>query len=141
MFAAYLDASGKHDASYRMLTVAGMPGPVKKWTRFEEQWESTLNDEGITMFHMTDFASSKKEFKSWKGDGDRRLRFVQRLTGVIKNNASKLIAASVDLEAWDALNRRYLLKEVYGSPYALCGLTAIGIVNKWAKRKTDHEPG
>jgi len=135
MFTAFLDASGKAEANFRMLTVGGAVAAISKWKRFEKQWQPVLDNERIKVFHMTDFAASKGEFKSWKGDGDRRVNFTQRSTRIIRENTDKLVAVSVDLEGWELLNHRYLLEEVYGSPYAFCGLTAIGIVNKWAKRR------
>ena len=132
--AAYFDASGKQ-GGYPFLTVAGATSPIKKWIRFEKQWNQALTDEGVTEFHATDFASSEGEYKEWKGDKERRSAFVDRLTRIIKNNVNKLFMVTVEMPAWKEVNREYLLAETLHSPYALAGFTVAAQARKWAMRK------
>jgi len=99
--AAYLDASGKNEG-YSALCVAGLAAPIKKWIRFESQWKAALERQGVQVFHMTDFAASKKEFKGWHGDTERRGRFIAELLEITKRNVNKLLVATIEIDAWNA---------------------------------------
>jgi hypothetical protein len=132
--AAYFDASGKQQG-YAFLTVAGAASPIKKWIRFEKQWSQALNEEGVSEFHATDFAASEGEYKDWKGDTPRRSAFVRRLIKIIKENVNKLFIVTVEMPAWNEVNREYLLAETLHSPYALAGFTVTNQAMRWAMRK------
>ncbi len=132
--AAYFDASGKQEG-YSFLTVAGATSPIKKWSRFEKQWSAVLHDEGVSEFHATDFAASKGEYKDWKDDKPRRSAFIRRLLKIIKENANKLFIVTVEMPAWNEVNREYCLAETFHSPYALAGFTVSAEARKWAMRK------
>src|SRR5260370_1514179 len=119
--AACFDASGKQEG-YDFLTVAGAASPIKKWARFEKQWSQILKDEGVSEFHATDFAASEGEYKDWKGDAARRTAFLRCLMGIIKENVNKLFMVTVEMPAWNEVNKEYLLAEPLHSPYALPGL-------------------
>lgn len=132
--AAYFDASGKQEG-YPFLTVAGAASPIKKWIRFERQWNQALKDEGVTEFHATDFAASKGEYKEWKGDKARRSAFIKRLVKIIKENANRLFLVTVEMGAWREVNRENLLEETFHSAYALAGFTVAAQARKWAMKK------
>jgi hypothetical protein len=132
--AAYFDASGRQEG-YPFLTVAGAASPIKKWIRFEEKWNKALEDEGVTQFHATDFAASEGEYKDWKGDTPRRSAFLRRLMGIIKENVNKLFIVTVEMPAWNEVNKEYLLAETLHSPYALSGFTVAAQARKWAMGK------
>jgi hypothetical protein len=132
--AAYFDASGKQEG-HPFLTVAGAASPIKKWNRFEKQWSLLLKAEGVSEFHATDFAASKGEYKDWKGDKPRRSAFVRHLLKIIKQNVNKLFMVTVEMPAWNEVNREYLLAETVHSPYALAGFTVAAQARRWAMRK------
>ncbi len=132
--AAYFDASGKQEG-HPFLTVAGATSPIKKWIRFEKQWNQALKDEGVSEFHATDFAASEAEYRDWKGDTARRSAFLRRLMRIIKENVNKLFMVTVEMPAWNDVNREYLLAETLHSPYALAGFTVAAQARKWAMRK------
>jgi hypothetical protein len=134
LFAAYLDASGE-PIGYAVMSVAGMVAPISKWKRFEIEWREALDKEHIKSFHMTDFAASQGEFVGWKGDKERRRSFLRALTAIIKKNTNKFLMASIELDAWNSVNRSYQLEEKLHSPYALCGYMCVLMANKWAKGK------
>jgi hypothetical protein len=140
IFSAYFDASGKPNASYRVMTVAGMISSVAKWIRFEIDWNAALSRQHVKIFHMTDFAASEKEFKAWKGDRKRRSEFIAELVRIIQRHTNKMVVSSVELSGWHSLNGRYALEEVFGSPYALCGISAVGEVLRWAGKKSPKTP-
>jgi len=138
LYAAYFDASGK-PKGYPVLTVAGAVSPVKKWIRFEAEWKSILESEGVTEFHATDFAASQGEYLGWH-DKSRRSKFLKRLIATISKNVNKMFAASIELAAWKAADSEYCLSERFHSPYALAGFTVIDESLKWAKRKRIKPP-
>jgi hypothetical protein len=102
LYASYFDASGK-PGRHPVLSVAGAVAPVKKWIRFERDWQQVLKDEGVTEFHATDFAASRKEYEGWKDDKPRRTKFLNRLGKIIKDNTNKLFMVSVEIDAWDSV--------------------------------------
>lgn len=72
MFTAYFDASGTRHSE--AITMAGYMSDDKKWAKFEATWNKILEREKVIRFHMTDFASRQREYKSW--DQERRRRFI-----------------------------------------------------------------
>ena len=132
--AAYFDASGE-STGFPVLAIGGAVAPIKKWNRFEREWAAILKREKVTEFHATDFAASKGQYEDWKGDKPRRSKFLFDLANIIKKNANKLFMINIEIDAWEEVNRDYLLEEVFHSPYALCGYTAIQQVLKWAEGK------
>jgi hypothetical protein len=84
MFSSYFDASGKKTG--RVFTVAGFVGRVTKWDRFNNEWSEILSSEQVSAMHMTDFASSEEEFKSWRGQSDRRRQFISRFPSTLVVN-------------------------------------------------------
>jgi hypothetical protein len=133
-FAAYFDASGKHDI-HPVITVAGAVSTVTKWVRFEKQWCEVLKREGIKEFHATDLFSFQGEFKSWKGDHSRRTKFVVDLAEIAKANVNKIFSISVELAAWNVFDEDYYFSERFHSPFAFASFGVIDQVIKWAKRK------
>jgi hypothetical protein len=132
---AYLDASGKLQRGNAAMTVAGFAAPVKKWIRFEREWQAALDAEGVNIFHATDFASCQGEFNAWRGQTVRRGKFVSALINIIKKNTNKLLSIGVEIDAWNDVNQTYELEESFHSPYALAGYAAVLLASKWAHRK------
>lgn len=139
LHAAYYDASGEADG-YPVMTVGGAVAPVKKWERFQRDWLRVLKDDHVNEFHATDFAASRGEFVDWKDDKPRRSKFLFNLGQVIKNNVNKLFMVNVEIQAWNEVNREYMLQEVFQGPYALAGYTAIRQLLKWAHGKNVSIP-
>jgi hypothetical protein len=134
LYSAYFDASGKQDV-HPSITVAGAVAPLKKWESFCVAWSKILAEEGVTEFHATDFAASLDQYEGWKGDKPRRSAFLKRLGTVIKNHANKFFIVTVEIEAWKSVNEKYLLSEIFQSPFALGGYSVVRLVKKWAERK------
>jgi len=139
MFTSYFDASGTKRAS--VLTVAGFISRVGKWDRFNDQWSAILASEGVPSFHMTDFVSSKKVFSGWKGQTERRKKFVANLADCIRKNTNKGFGHSVVISDFDEINEGFMLREHAGTPFVMSVRTCLGGVKKWALKKkvpTDH---
>ena len=139
LYAAYFDASGKKDA-HVSITVAGAVAPLKKWESFNTAWSKVLEDEDVSEFHATDFAASMGEYKAWKGDKPRRSAFLKRLGDIIKTHTNKFFIVTVEMDAWRSVNEKYLLSEIFQSPYALGGYSVVRLVKKWAERKEIKSP-
>ena len=135
-YTAYFDASGHpNDKSNNVLTVGGFVSTVKKWGRFDEEWCGILKSEGVTSFHMSDFASSGGEFKEWLGDTARRKKFVARLSCCLKTNVNKGFRASIVLADFDEVNAEYKLSECLGRPYSMCANSCLTGVHIWSQSK------
>jgi hypothetical protein len=92
IFTAYFDASGTKKMP--VLTVAGFVSHVKRWDQFESKWSAILKRYGVSTLHMTEFASSKGEFKNWRGQSDRRRTFITELAECIKQEAKRGFATA-----------------------------------------------
>lgn len=134
VFSAYFDASGTKKEQ-RVLTVAGFVGRVPKWGRFNYEWSAILAKENVTAMHMTDFASSRGEYVSWKGQAERRRNFVSLLSECIKRHTNKGFASSVILSDYREVNAKFMLSEGVGKPYTLCARACLGALAQWAKKK------
>jgi hypothetical protein len=132
-FSAYFDASGNKRMS--VLTVAGFVSRTSKWGRFDEEWAAILSRENVSAMHMTDFVSSQREFASWRGQTDRRRRFVSDLCQCIKRNTNKGFAKSVILSEYNEVNTEFMLGEVVGQPFTICAYACLGALEKWAVRR------
>jgi hypothetical protein len=132
---AYFDASGENIPDYTVLAVGGAAAPVKKWDRFKKDWDETLKAHRLSEFHYTDFATYQGEFKEGWRDKQKRSRFLAMLKEIIKRNTNNFFMASVELDAWNEVNREYLLEEDFYSPYALCAYEVVSQVLMWARSK------
>jgi hypothetical protein len=137
-FLAYFDESGTPDRSHPVLTVAGCVSSIKKWTRFESEWNGILRDAELpegTIFHMNRFARNLPPFDGFAEQAKRKADLISRLVGCMKRNVNKAFSCSVALRDWERLNERYCAAESLGHPYAFCGRTCIAQLLKWAKNK------
>jgi hypothetical protein len=131
---AYFDASGKKD-SHASVTVAGSVASCRKWDRFLREWGKVLEDYGVTEFHATDFAASLGEYKGWKGATTKRSGFMKRLIEIVKKTVNKLFIVTVEVEAWNSVNKDYLLEEYFFSPFALAGYSVTDLVLQWREKR------
>lgn len=134
VFSAYFDASGNKRKT--VLTVVGFVARVKKWDRFNDEWNAILKSEGVSAMHMTDFVSSKGEFISWNGQSKRRKAFIAALANCIRRNTNKGFGASVVLQDYNSIDQQFTLRERVGQPYTLCMRTALGGLRRWAEKKS-----
>jgi len=133
MFSAYFDASGKAERP-GVLSIAGHVSNVKKWKRFETEWRSILDRESVSLFHMTDFVSSRGDFVSWKGDTLRRKKFIDDLLLCARKYTNKAFGGALILKDYESVNRRYHLRKSAGSPYTLCAHYCVRMVKAWQEK-------
>jgi hypothetical protein len=138
-YTAYFDASGSPDETLAVVC-AGFVAPDEQWIEFNRNWGDCLRDYGVTSLHMRDFADSLREFATWKGNEDRRRRFLGRLISIIKTRVWHSFASGVVMEDYRRVDAKYRLRE-FSKPYTLVGGTCVAKVYRWKKRwaKPDDE--
>jgi hypothetical protein len=82
---------------------------------------------------MREFAHSVGEFSSWKGDEQRRRRFLARLISVIRARVRHSFASAVVMDDYRTVDLRYRLSD-FSKPYALAGGTCLRNLADWTKR-------
>jgi hypothetical protein len=134
MLSAYFDESISQKDN--CLIIAGWLSDFKKWEIFEHDWKIFLAKYDVPYLHMKEYTQSKGPFSKWDGsnwEGTRR-NFI--------HDAAKIVSACV---AWGfscfiphfvfwRVNRHYELTQMFTSPYALAGWTAIAMVNNGCER-------
>jgi hypothetical protein len=142
MFSAHFDESGTPDGNHTVLTVAGCVSSVKKWERFEVQWNKILKEAGLpegTIFHMNKFARNIRPFQDFENRPERKAALMAALVDCARRNVHRAFACTVVLQDWERLNREYCIVERLGYPYSFCGRTCVSGVLAWA-RKSDRVP-
>src|SRR6266568_5617106 len=80
---------------------------------------------------MREYTHSIGEFASWRGDQQKRARFLERLVNIIKTRTLHGFATAVMMDAYREVDKRYRLSEVH-PPFALAGIACIDKVRRWA---------
>jgi hypothetical protein len=138
VFSSFFDGSGhRDDPESKVVTVAGCASSEKKWPKFEREWRVALRAEGITIFHMKDFAHSTGEFKGWRNDEPRRRRFIASLQKVILARTSRRFSATVLLEHYRTVDRQFAFHERVGQPFTVAAQFAMTQVHQWME---DNHP-
>jgi hypothetical protein len=113
--------------------VAGFVAPNDQWAEFERNWNDCLKDFGVSALHMREFAHSRGEFSSWKGDEDKRRRFLGRLINIIQTRVWHSFASAVIMDDYRKVDSKYCLSE-FSRPFALAACTCLTKLNHWCKR-------
>ena len=88
---------------------------------------------------MKDFAHSKKEFESWKGNEQKRGAFLSALGEVIRRHLLDGFAFSLNMDHYREINRHIRLEESL-PPYTLAATWAIAKVREWQRHhRADDE--
>ena len=135
----YYDASGTQHDKGGALVVVGLASTENRWRRFEREWDALLREYEISAFHMTEYAHSKGEFESWKGDEARRSEFLERALNVTARNTHKLFAAGVIMDGYHAVDRDYTLSEAWGQGQPDAGAFALVAHHCRAMAEVDHQ--
>ncbi len=136
---AYYDAGGAQSDASGAITVVGAVSTEKKWTRFEREWNRVLQSEGIETFHMTDYVHTKNAFRGWGGRNqeERRDAFLDQLISVMKQGVLKCFSLTLLLEAYEEVDREYVISEAFGpghprsGAYAVCAGSCMSILSEW----------
>lgn len=93
MFKAYFDESG-HSSQHRFVCVAGCVASVDAWDCFEREWRAELDAAEISIFHMTDFESSRGEFAKWANDLQAHKNFIAKLITIMNRHVNAYVAGT-----------------------------------------------
>jgi hypothetical protein len=137
---AYLDASGSvRDPRCEIFTVAGYLAEDAQWASFEHDWQSVLEESGVSHLHMKDFAHSQGEFRDWKDDSARRANFIERLASVIRSNELEDFSVSLRMADYRRLDGQFMLTESLGA-YAIIAAAVMGDIKAWTSRHRPSDP-
>lgn len=149
----YFDASQMQGFGWRDLRVGDYPKKVPKtlccagfvaeesrWQAFNKDWAQMLAGFGVSELHMKHYAHSTKEFESWRGDEDKRSRFLVRATEIIDAHLRASVVSGVSLEDYEYFNRWFQLEEQYGTPYAFVASAIVDEISKWRSASSSDEP-
>lgn len=134
MYSAYFDASG--DERNRVMSMGGFVSTVPKWERFITHWTGLLPP-SVSMFHMTDFVSSKDGWEEWKGpeNSSRRASIMEKLVDCIRRHTNQGFSANIRSRDYREANAQYSLGEHFGGLYGILGIGCLGRLKIWADRK------
>ncbi len=116
---AYLDESGTHRGSDWVI-IAGFVSVASQWVEFSTQWQLALNDFGLPMFHMVEYAQRVKPYDTWT-EPIRRER-LSRLMNIIEKNVLASVGLSIPKKIFDRVVSKRA-KQICGGAY---GLAAVG---------------
>ena len=131
MFTACFDASG-HEKDQKFVVVAGFISSADDWRKFENQWQERLLGDGISCFHMSDFAASRGEFKlGWKNNEKHRQELLRDLMEIIRSFTYRRFLCAVEIKVFLENFSESEKEEYYLGAYALAGMTCAEQVYRW----------
>jgi hypothetical protein len=133
MFTAYFDDSGSPDDTLAVV-VAGFVASDEQWEHFERNWNETLKQFGIPLFHMKEFAHFAGAFSKFKGKKEDREWLLRQLLSHIKLRVRHSCGHAVIIDDFRKVSGLYALESIHITPYSLCGRTCLASVSDWAKR-------
>ena len=135
---AAFDASGKEDQ--RVLVVAGFISRPEDWQSFHTEWTKRLEEDGLTYFHMVDFASSRRQFTRWNDDEPRRKKLLGDLMAIIQAHVYRKFGSMVINDQFYKLSQGNQKKFALNA-YSLSGRTCVADVSKWRQQQgLSHVP-
>ncbi len=124
VLAATFDASV--DKTKNWLAVAGFISSAGDWVDFDRKWRARLAEDGLTYFHMVDFAQSVEEFsKGWKKDEPRRRRLLNDLLEIIEGHVYHKVGVMVEIKGYDDVVTTTARDFMGTTAFAHVGFTAI----------------
>src|SRR5260370_39764679 len=75
------------DQKKKFLVMAGFVCSAERWDDFDRAWRDRLRRDGLSSFHMVDFAHSTEAFKEFKGHEPRRTNLLGDLLEIISAHA------------------------------------------------------
>ena len=139
-YKVFYDASGSETDASGVLALCCYAAPAAKWLRFDDDWKAMLDEERIPALHMKTLID---DLKKAHPDDDPHVRaeaLFSRAIRVMKNrHLNKMLSISVDLAAYQEVNREYMLNELYGKGYSFVAAVCMREAQEWviAKHRTD----
>lgn len=139
MLALYSDCSrsGQNDG---VTVVSGWLSSGELWLGFESDWATVLRRFDVPYFHMKEYAHSTGAFETgWRGENEKRQRFIEALLAVIDRYALASFASMIERKTFDEVNREFQVREYFGTEFAICARLCIAEANRWM-REHAYEP-
>jgi hypothetical protein len=102
-YTVFFDESGDQ----HIKVFAGFVAANDQWERFEKEWHDVLRRFEAPPLHMRTFAHSINEFATWKGDEQRRIRFLEALMVVIRIRTRAFFATAVLINGFEDVASQY----------------------------------
>jgi hypothetical protein len=131
MFTACFDAGGsQHDQ--RFVVVAGFISSANTWIKFDYLWRERLAKDGLTYFHMEEFAHSRGVFKDgWKNNEPRRKALLSDLMNIIRMHAFRKFGCVIEHKQFTDVISREERERYYLDAFSFAGLYCAHQVNQW----------
>jgi hypothetical protein len=136
----------KFDESYkaRSLVISGWIGNEKQWKRRQSLWQKALAFENkslpegrkISRYHAAEMNANDGEYKGWKDEPARKLRFTKKLLKISGTGNMIPVAVGIDLVAFDEIFPHRHPSGI-GTPYVLC---IKALMNQLAEALAKHHP-
>ena len=127
-YTGYFDTR-RHPDDQTVITAAGFVSTVKKWDRFDGEWNDILTNYGVPYFRMTEFVNSQGAFaQGWKGQTDTRRNFINEL-------ANKSFRTTLIIPDYNRINIEYDIDGFLGRPYTVCCGVCSYTIRQWAEHK------
>jgi hypothetical protein len=98
MLATAVDVS--IDEKKKFLVMAGLVCSVEGWNDFDFEWRHRLRRDGLSCFHMSEFAHSTQTFKGFKNDEPRRRNLLNDLLEIIRAHAYRKFGSAIEAAAF-----------------------------------------
>ena len=118
----------------RFLIMAGFISDAGRWADFDRKWRERLAADDLPYFHMNLFAQSKRIFRGWEKQEDKRRKLLCDLLDIIVEHAYHKFATAVLVEAFGRLSLE-VRKEFAPTPIAAAGRFIAGLVFRWRDRE------
>jgi len=103
------------------------------------QRTARLKEEGLSHFHMVEFAHSKGLFSGWREDEERRQRLYGDLVKIITSNVYRQFAWAIEMGNFDTLSVEN--KKTYSlNAYVLAARTCGADIRRWQEQENFKVP-
>lgn len=134
MFTACFDASGsQHDQDF--MVVAGFVSTADCWIEFDALWKARLAADGLSYFHMVEFAQSSEQFKKgWRDNEPRRRRLLSDLMDIICRYAFRRFGCAIQNPVFKASTTEEERERHFLNAYSMAAITCAAQVANWHEK-------
>jgi hypothetical protein len=139
MFTACFDASG-HESDQKHLTVGGFISSAKDWEDFSVAWKDRLQRDGLSYFHMNEFAPSTGPFSHFKNQELKRRALFGDLMGLIRTHVYRKFCCAVTIADWKGQVSPEMKERFRINAYVLAARSCTTQVREWCLFERINSP-